>query len=184
MAQNMALIHFEPLSESYFPLLLKWLKEPHVRAFWDKGINWDEARVREKYTSYVQGYKLVLGIAEPLFAFVIFLDEQPIGYIQFYDAHKFPREGYKLEDALPDYAHVKLAALDLFIGEKGVVGRGVGTSVLKLFLSKYVWPKFNACFVDPDSRNLAAIRAYEKAGFVRVAKLEIAVGSVELMVCT
>jgi len=51
-------INFAPLSETYFPLLLKWLEEPHFKAWWDRDISYTQALVEEKYVSYVKGYKL------------------------------------------------------------------------------------------------------------------------------
>lgn len=33
------------------------------------------------------------------------------------------------------------------------------------FLNQYVWSQFQYCIVDPDVRNIAAIRCYEKLHF-------------------
>lgn len=54
-------ITFEPLHESHFPLLLKWLEAPHVKKWWNRDVTYTMELVREKYSSYVKGYKLVEG---------------------------------------------------------------------------------------------------------------------------
>ena len=51
-------ITFKPLNESHFPLLLKWLESPHVKKSWDQDVTYTIELVKEKYSSYVKGYKL------------------------------------------------------------------------------------------------------------------------------
>jgi aminoglycoside 6'-N-acetyltransferase len=149
--------------------LLKWLKTAHVQQFWDKGTHWTKSLVLEKYGTYIDGYKLENGKKKQMQAFIIYLGEKPIGYIQFYDAYDFSREEYDLITELGkiEFAHIKLAAIDIFIGEKEVLGGGIGSSIIKQFLDEHVFAKFDACLVDPDKTNRAAIRAYEKAGFIQ-----------------
>ncbi|MBY0292843.1 MAG: acetyltransferase, partial [Alphaproteobacteria bacterium] len=50
-------ITFIPLQEHHFPLLLKWLEVPHVKAWWDQNILWTSELIKEKYGAYVQGFK-------------------------------------------------------------------------------------------------------------------------------
>lgn len=105
-------------------------------------------------------------------AFVIEVDKVPVGYIQYYDKYDFPpQQGYSVE-GLPE----SLAAIDFYIGEENYIGQGIGTEILRLFLKEHVFVKFDACFVDPDTANKVAIRAYEKAGFTIVKEIsELAV---------
>ena len=58
-----------------------------------------------------------------------------------------------------------MASLDVFIGEKDEVGKGLGALLLMQFLKEHIDPVYEACFVDPDTANVQAIRTYEKAGF-------------------
>lgn len=55
-------ITFEPLAESYFSLLLKWLEAPHVKAWWDWDVTWTPELIPEKFGSYVKGYQPVTGV--------------------------------------------------------------------------------------------------------------------------
>jgi hypothetical protein len=75
-------ISFESLHESHFPLLLKWLETPHVKKWWDQDMRYTLDLVREKYSSYVKGYKLVDGQQKPIQGFIIHNNQNPIGYIQ------------------------------------------------------------------------------------------------------
>lgn len=153
------MITFEALKEEHLPLLLKWLETPHVKAWWDQDVKWTAELIREKYGTYIEGYKIEEGIRKPMKAYIIKIDNLAIGYIQFYNAHDFNRSQPLID--LPE----SLAALDIFIGDNNFVNQGIGSAVLKKFLLEYVDPVFKACFVDPDRHNIAAIKAYEKAGF-------------------
>jgi RimJ/RimL family protein N-acetyltransferase len=72
----------------------------------------------------------------------------------------------------PDYAALieegeGTAGLDLFIGAEEQTGRGLGTEMIRRFVDEIVFARQAtvACTADPDVRNTASIRAFEKAGF-------------------
>lgn len=161
-------IHFTPLQDAHFPLLLKWLETPHVNAWWDMDIQWTPQLIKEKFGSYVHGYKLEQGVRKPFQAYIICMNDVPMGYIQLYNAHEFPRDYPDGLEELP----TSLAALDFFIGEEEYLGKGLGSHILKRFLEEYVDPFYDACFVDPDTANIRAIRAYEKAGFKAIKTIQ------------
>ncbi len=166
-------LSFHRLSQHHFPLLLRWLKAPHVKLWWDSDIKWTEELIADKYSYYVNGYKkLTLQdqiIEKPIYAFVICLEGALIGYIQYYNRHDFPPErGYDISE-LPN----SCAGLDWYLGEQEFTGKGIGTKALKLFLEQYVFQKFDNVFVDPEVENINAIRAYQKAGFVAIKDLEM-----------
>lgn len=152
-------ITFEPLAESHFPLLLQWLETPHVKAWYDQDIKWTKELIAEKYGPYVKGYKIQDGEAKKLQAFIICCDAKPVGYIQLYNFYEFPRDT-PLE-GLPK----SLAALDLFIGDPNYVGKNIGSQAMRVFMQQYSDPFFEYTFIDPDVNNIAAIKAYTKAGF-------------------
>lgn len=163
---------FKPLVKRHLPLLLKWLNSPHVQEFWDTGTVWTKEMIDAKYGSYVEGYKLINGKKLPIDAFIIYHNNYPIGYIQVYNAAKFPRYGYDVSEVLQGtpYGDAHLAALDIFIAEADLIGKGIGSSAMKQFLHEIVWHNFDGCLVDPVKINARAIRAYEKAGFVKVTE--------------
>jgi aminoglycoside 6'-N-acetyltransferase len=155
-------ISFSSLKSSHFPLLLKWLETSHVKKWWPEEFIWTLALVENKYQPYIQGYNLVDGKKKVLKAYIISYDEQPIGYIQLYNAHDFSRK--KKLDNLPG----SLGAIDFYLGEEAYLGKGLGVEILNLFLSDYV-TEYEYVFVDPDINNTVAIKTYEKTGFERVA---------------
>jgi RimJ/RimL family protein N-acetyltransferase len=57
--------------------------------------------------------------------------------------------------------------IDLFIGEPDLIGRGHGPALIRAFLRDVAFPRYRVdlCVIGPALSNVAAIRAYEKAGF-------------------
>jgi len=143
-------IDFKLLSVYDFPLLLKWLKKPHIKQWWDQDITHTEESVTEKYSSYVNNSKIR--------AYIIHIDNKPIGYIQIYNAYDFSRN--KPLDDLPK----SLGAIDFYIGEEEYLRQGIGSQILKAFVT----PEFDYILVDPDINNIAAIKTYEKAEFKKI----------------
>ena len=164
-------ITFIPLAESHFPLLLKWLETPHVKAWWpidqnfsaggEQEVIWTLDLIHTKYSTYVKGYKLDNGLTKAINAYIICLDNTAIGYIQIYNAYDFPRS--KPFIGLPS----SLAAIDVMIGEENYLKQGIGSRAIDQFLNEQ-GKSYTHVFTDPDSTNLAAIRAYEKAGFRKI----------------
>lgn len=161
---------FKPLALEHIPLLHKWMQEPHVRQWWGEGKTWTLDKLNDKYSSYTQGYKIENGSKKPISAFIIQLQERPIGYIQTYNAFDFPRKGFNIEQAWPDLSK-PLAALDFYIGEPDCIGLGIGSDALQTFLKQHIFPNFDGCLVDPEKGNKAAIKAYAKAGFSTILEL-------------
>ena len=166
---------FSMLTAAHFPLLFKWLETPHVKAWWDQDVQWTLPLIEEKFGDYTKGYKLEKGQKKTICAFIICLDDEPIGYIQLYNVHDFPRDDGVSIDSLPS----SCAAFDWYIGEYQYTGKGIGTRILNQFVQEHIFPKFDHIFVDPDTANRAAIRSYEKAGFVTTALAND--GSISLM---
>jgi len=173
-------LEFEPLVELHFPLLLKWLEMPHVKAWWDKDIKRTLDSIREKYGTYVKGYKLLKiqdkMIEMAIYPFVIVYDKTPIGYIQYYDKYDFLSEQNYETIELPQ----SCAGIDIYIGESEFINKNIGTKVLESFLELHVSHKFHNVIVDPDTDNLRAIRVYEKVGFREIGKIKD--GQITLMI--
>ncbi|XVN42247.1 MAG: GNAT family N-acetyltransferase [Candidatus Rickettsia vulgarisii] len=112
--------------------------------------------VRKKYESYVKGYKTLNGLNIPIKAYIINVDNIPIGYIQIYNAHDFPRSKPLL--GLPE----NLGAFDIFIGEEKYLGQKMSSKIISKFLSLY-GSDYSHIFADPNLGNIVAIKSYEKA---------------------
>jgi len=81
------------------------------------------------------------------------------------------RETYEVSDH-PDYAALVgagdgVAGVDLLIGDEALTGQGIGSEILRCFVDEVVFapPTTRSCLADPDVRNVASIRAFQKAGF-------------------
>lgn len=153
-------ISFQPLATTDFENLLKWLQQPHVKKWWDADVNYTLELIQEKYGSYVDGYKKIGSERKPIHAFIIYFDDAPIGYIQYYNAYDFPRDGCELNNLSKS-----LSAIDMFIGDEKYLGKGIGSKSLELFLESHVFTEFDYVFVDPALTNIFAIESYSKAGF-------------------
>ena len=69
------------------------------------------------------------------------------------------------EEPEPKYRH---AGIDLFLGSEWH-GRGLGTEVVRRVVDVLICERgHHRVEIDPATDNLAAVRAYEKAGFRRV----------------
>lgn len=157
-------ISFIPLAELHFPRLLQWLETPHVKAWWDSDIQWTLGSIQKKYSSYVKGYKLDNGVSKPIKACIICVAGKPIGYIQIYNAYDFPAL-LRGVSGLPK----NLGAFDILIGDTKYLGQNIGSKAIEKFFNLYA-QHYSHMFVDPDPKNTAAIKCYEKAGFRRLSE--------------
>jgi len=142
------------------PVLLKWLTNPKILEFYEgRDQKFTPSLIRKRYISKIKLKDFWPGIIEQ--------DHQPIGYLQFYAVNKEGLIEYELEYKPDTYA------LDLFIGESALWGKGIGSKVLDLVV-KYIFDKRQGkrMVIDPHLNNLRAIRAYEKVGFKQVKILK------------
>ena len=145
-------VGFRPLRQADLRLMFEWLRREHVRRWWDDHETYDD--VVEHYLPSLEGRK-------PTDLYLILLDERPVGFIQTY-----------LVADHPEYAELVgvgagVSGVDLFIADEELTGKGLGPEVLRQFVNDVVFaePATIACIADPDLRNTASIRAFEKAGF-------------------
>jgi aminoglycoside 6'-N-acetyltransferase len=147
-------ITFRELREPDLPLMHRWLNAPHVRRWWyAEGSSYKE--IEEHYLPGIEA-------RDATKLFLILYENSPIGFVQSYRISAEDDETYA---ALVDVANS--AGVDLFIGEPEYLYRGLGSHVIRRFLSEHVFsdPEIEACVIGPEPKNAAAIRAYEKSGF-------------------
>jgi aminoglycoside 6'-N-acetyltransferase len=148
-------ITFRALEKADLRLMHEWLQREHVRRWWSEHRTYDD--VVEHYLPSIDGRK-------PTDLYVILLDGRAIGFIQKYLAADHPEWAERVDGG------AGVAGVDLFIAEEELTGRGLGPEVLRSFVRDVVFADSatTACIADPDVRNAASIRAFEKAGFRRV----------------
>ena len=150
-------IGFRPLERDDLGLMYRWLRREHVRRWWDEHESYED--VADHYLPAIEGRK-------PSDLYLILLDDRPVGFIQTYLVADYPDFAARIG------VGGGVAGVDLFVGEEELTGRGLGTEVLRAFVRDVVFaePRTTACVADPDGRNTASIRAFEKAGFRRVGE--------------
>jgi RimJ/RimL family protein N-acetyltransferase len=146
-------IAFRPLDREDLGLLHRWLNTDFVMEWWGNQGNSFEDVVAE-YAPGIAGNS-------PTRGYVILYGDASIGYIQTYMLRDYP--DYSVHMGVDE----DTAGVDLFIGEREYLHRGLGSSILRTFLAEIVFGTMGAgsCTIDPEPDNTVAIRAYEKAGF-------------------
>lgn len=150
-----ATIGFRPLSRADLPVVVRWLRQPHVNRWWhDETPNL--ATAERQYGPAIDG-------TEPTRVWVAEVNGRSVGFVQEYRIGDHPE--YAILTGAPD-----AIGLDYVVGEPAWVGRGVGTRMLWRLLRDVVWPhrsEATTYFAAPDHRNAASLRVLEKLGFQR-----------------
>ena len=151
---------FRPMSAADLPLIRRSLVEPHVAQWWHDA---------------AEQFQLVSGdLDHPDVAqFIVIADEKPFAYLQCYNLSDWTT-GFGPQPA-------GTRGLDQFIGESGMLGQGHGPAFIQAFADQLLASGTPRVVMDPDPANTRAIRAYEKAGFVKDRVVETPDGPALLM---
>ena len=157
----MATYGFRPMSAGDLPLVAQWLTKPHVIEWWGQPEE-QLALVTEDLHSVAMDQ------------FIVSIGEQPFAYIQCYDPSAWPEGG------LGEHPQ-GTRGIDQFIGDPGMIGCGHGSAFIRHFTDELLAAGTPLVLTDPDPTNARAIRAYEKAGFIRDREIETPDGRALLM---
>ncbi|HHJ0490126.1 TPA: GNAT family N-acetyltransferase [Legionella pneumophila] len=153
-------LEFKPLSQKDLNLMTQWFAEPTVKQGYARNQQFSLEDIRAKYLPRIEGM-------DPVPSFIIYLDQKPIGFIQYYCLADHLPEGISghntslFDKATPE----QLAGIDLFIAEPSCRGVGLGRQIIRHFIAKQLY-RFKAVVVDPQIGNEQAIACYQKAGFL------------------
>ena len=152
---------FRPMTTADLPLIRRWLALPHVVEWWGDP---------EEQFALVSG-----DLDEPAMdQFIVSIDGGPFAYIQCYDLTEW-NSGFG--------AHpLGTRGIDQFIGEPDMIERGHGSGLIRAFVEDRLQGGAPRIVTDPDPANGRAVRAYEKAGFVRERMVDTPDGPALLMV--
>ncbi len=155
-------ISFRKLEVGDIPQIHKWLKEPHVHEWYDRDKKNSLEEVTAEYTKYITGEDKMDG-------YLVCIENKAIGYIQKYRIWDWPEFAKALG------YDKSTVAIDIFIGDKKFIGKGLGCCFIKKFLKEIVFKEegIRTCLIDPEPENKRAIKSYEKAGFRYVKTLDI-----------
>ena len=165
-------ISFRPLTDADLPLMHRWLNDPEVVRWWEgDDVSWDGV-VRDYGGHRSDGTEHWIACTA----------RRAVGWIQCYATADEP------EESEPWWAlgvHRTAAGIDYLIGDSADRGRGLGSAMVKAFLSDVVFGRHahwtQAC-AAPHVDNMASWRALEKAGFHVVGIVEGEHGPGRLMV--
>ena len=158
------MITFRRVEEGDFPLLGRWLAEPHVARWWNHETS-PEAVSRD-FGPTARG-------EEPAEDLLALADGRPIGLVQRSRLADYPEELAAFAALLP--VPEGAMTIDYLIGDPGQVGRGLGPQVIDA-LVRSTWddhPDTDCILVAVSAANRASWRALEKAGLARVAEGEM-----------
>ncbi|WP_179209138.1 GNAT family N-acetyltransferase [Haematobacter genomosp. 1] len=137
-------IRLDPVTPADLPLLGSWLRLSHVRRWWDAPEE-QLARIGERIGSPL--------ISQQIASYY----GQPFGYVQHYRLLDWPGGA----GGLPEDTR----GIDLLIGPSGRLGRGLGSGLLRALSARLFAEGVPALAGDPDPANIAAVRAFRRAGF-------------------
>jgi aminoglycoside 6'-N-acetyltransferase len=153
---------FRPVSAGDLPMLRRWLHSPQCRRWWGDP---DEqyALIEEDLSNPLMRMRLVS------------LDGRPFAYVQDYAVASWPQAHLA---RLPPGTR----AVDTFIGEADLLGRGHGSAYLREVVEALIGEGAPCVAIDPDPDNQRARRAYVRAGFVEEELVQTPEGPAVLMV--
>ncbi|MCK4934467.1 MAG: GNAT family N-acetyltransferase [Simkaniaceae bacterium] len=147
-------MHFEILRKEHIALVKGWLNQDYVAAYWyGEGL----ANTLHSIDLFVQGEETIYSL------FIAYDKKMPFAFLMTssVDSEK---------DIL--YAkyckkNTKAITLDLLIGNRSYLGKGLSHSLILNFI-KEQYDFVTDVFIDPSMKNLKAIHVYEKAGFQKL----------------
>jgi len=156
----MARYAFRDMTAEDLPMVRRWLAAPHVREWWGDP---------------VEQFALVSGdLREPAMdQYIVSSDGRAFAYLQCYDLTAW-NSGFGEQPK-------GTRGIDQFIGEADMVERGHGSAMIRAFVDERLKRGAPRIVTDPDPKNLRALRAYEKAGFMRVGMVDTPDGPAMLM---
>jgi aminoglycoside 6'-N-acetyltransferase len=160
MRPDPAQIDFVPVQPQHYALLRGWLTAPHMREWWGDP---------EEELGFIRDMVEGRDTTRP---FLIALDDEPIGYIQYWFVGHHQNEQWVKDNPWLAELPADAIGVDLSIGDPQRLSRGLGSAALAAFVRMLRDQGHDTIIIDPDPANSRAVRAYKKAGFQPIPHLE------------
>jgi aminoglycoside 6'-N-acetyltransferase len=159
MSRGQHPIGFIPVRAAHYPLLRKWLAEPHMQEWWG-----DPEEELQFIREMVEG-------RDTTRPFLITLDGEPVGYIQYWFIGHHQNEKWIKDHPWLMELPRDTIGVDLSLGSAEKLSQGIGAAALATFVERLRGEGHEHIIIDPDPANGRAVRAYIKAGFRPVPRL-------------
>ncbi len=147
-------LRLRPVEPGDLPLLARWMNDPAVAAYWELD-GPPERTERHLLAQDPERSTPYLGL----------LDGRPVSYWEVYRADKDPLAAHY--PARPGDT-----GLHLLLGPADTRGRGLG-AVLIAALAEELLLGSERLVAEPDVRNTASVRAFQRAGFTASGEIEL-----------
>jgi len=162
-------IGFVPVQPQHYPLLQKWLGEPHMQEWWGDP---------DTELGYIRDMVEGRDTTRP---FLIAFEGNPIGYIQYWFIGHHQNEQWIRDHPWLSELPSEAIGVDLSIGCSEKLSMGIGSAALAAFVATLREKGHKTIIIDPDPDNARAVRAYTKAGFRPIPHLQGRTGDVLIM---
>ena len=144
-----------------------WMHQPHVAPFWELDVPRGDLAGYLGRAAGDHHREVLVGC----------VDGRPASYWELYWAAEDRLAGYYPAGSLDQGVH-------LLIGPPELVGRGLGRALLGAVVAWQLRrePATRRVVAEPDVRNAASLRVFERCGFRRVAELDLPEKRAALMV--
>lgn len=159
---------FAPVTPDDRSMLFEWLSTADARKWWGEPDEEIDLIYDGEETGESSG-------------FIIHGDDHgPFAYIQSWPCGAQPADAIVEEPWVAEQGPGTLG-IDITIGKPNMLGKGLGSLAVAAFCAKLFAEGAPRLIIDPDAANLRAVRAYEKAGFVRFDHFTNPDGSITLL---
>jgi len=141
------------MTEADLSLLERWLAADHVIPWWGPAPTGEQ--VAAHYLPYIRH-------EQPVDAYLIVVDGAPVGYLQVFRVSDWPAFW---PQGQPYTSEPDATGIDLLLGEKELVGHGLGTLVIRQFVNDVVFanPEVFGVLYRPWGRQPFVARGLQKS---------------------
>jgi len=142
-------ISLRPLEENDISMVEKWIHQDYILRWYHEPDDWImEMHERNGEFSF-------------LHHFIVYENDNPIGFCQYYDCFDAQEEWYNITERGNTYS------VDYLIGDPEYLQRGYGKSIVKLLTDKIkAIPGARMMVVQPEKENIASVKALLSNGYI------------------
>ncbi|TCL54664.1 RimJ/RimL family protein N-acetyltransferase [Hydrogenispora ethanolica] len=132
----------KPLEDRDLPLVKEWLYKDYIQKWYDDPEEWlYEMKERKGAFHFIKH-------------FIVFDENNPIGFCQYYDCFEAKEDWYSVDQPQ------RVFSMDYLIGEETCLGRGLGKEIVRILSDTIrVVEKAHEIVVQPEKENIPSCKA-------------------------